>query len=164
MEGLEIEKKARVDFDKLYVKLKKLYKLNKIKKYDYYFLNNENKEVRVRKENNQIIITTKIREVINGYEVNTEKEILSSSSLYSVIDFYKQLGFKEFFRKEKEGYITVTDDLIIELLKVNNVGFLEIEATKNCKDPYNKINEQFKNLGIKKEDFETLNYYQLFKE
>lgn len=164
MERLEIEKKALLDKPKEIIDLlKKKYSLRSICKNDYYFKNSIN-ELRVRTDQNSIYITHKMRDQKDNFEKNIESELSINSKLEDVLNFLKRIGYKEFFKKEKKGYLCFYSGLAIEVVQINKgPWYLEVEYIGNDRSKAEEeINKIFQDCQIN--TFDSRNYYQILKD
>jgi len=172
---IEVEIKAWVDdFDKTLKLLKDNY--NFVKQYhkeDIYLegidsFSEARKEVRLRKDGDSYIVTYKDRSHEDKVEVNIEKEF-NIDHKDNFLYVMNQLGFKEYIRKEKKGYLFNSNNINLELSHVNGLGdFIEIEKiiTNRClidstkEDLYNIL----KVIDINKSKIEDRYYVQMLKE
>lgn len=136
----EIELKARVsDEQKLKTLISSICGEAKIvNKVDYYFRKPGEKQqaLRVRNNNGKLEFTAKKTSHINDGERNLEYEIHGDiKEIEKSKDFFRCLGFEDYFKKIKNGWEWTYDEVHIELLEVNDLGyFLEMEILI----PFNK--------------------------
>lgn len=129
----EIEIKAHVyDFDKVFDLIeKKAGKGTPVDKEDRYFHieGNTHPALRIRRFNGHMEFTTKKNSKDSFGENNLEYEITLGIDQYdNAVTFFKALGYKDYFIKRKKGFDWMLDNVHIELLNVNDLGwFLEME-------------------------------------
>jgi adenylate cyclase class 2 len=142
----EIELKARVDDpETLRIRLEKLGKfLFSYEKDDTYWRPTgilpeiPASGVRIRREHDTmpggriretVLVTCKFREMIDGVEINDEREFeVSDGEIFG--DLLKRLGFTPAVRKYKKGRAWDCDGIRAELSEVRDLGwFLELEIT-----------------------------------
>lgn len=171
----EIEIKARVKniksvLDFLYknAKFKKKY----FKKDIYYSVHNSIKNndvnidkcIRLRMEHGGYTFCTKTRDVVEGVEVNIEREIKVSKRRSNFISNFISdlLCYVEYVRKEKKGYAFVYKNALVEVSNIKTLGdFIEIEFM-NLDKPVDiqikELKDILYDIGIDEKDIETTPY------
>ncbi|MBN2617339.1 MAG: class IV adenylate cyclase [Spirochaetales bacterium] len=158
--SIEVEIKAWVDdFNKVYQLLHDNFefKCEYLKEDTYYrginSITNEIKEIRVRKDNLNSIITYKERSLHENIEVNTEKEF-HVDNVDDFIYVLQSIGFKPFISKIKKGFKFVYNNINLELSHVDKLGdFIEIESIEKSKENIAKAKKEiFRLLDILKVD------------
>ena len=181
MNNKEIEIKAHVKNLKLTLDF--LYKNAKFKKKyfkkDIYFAKadeikngniNLNNCIRLRTEHGGYTFCVKTRTVIDGVEVNEEREIkVSKKKSKFIIKFLSTLqNYKEYVRKEKKGYAFVYKGALAEVSLVKNLGdFIEIEFLNSSKSTEIQITELksiLKDIGIEESEIEPEPYLNLLSK
>jgi len=121
-------------------------------------------------------VTYKTKEVIDGIEVNDEKEFEVCSSQYSSItvfdEFLKMAGLKPGFSKHKKGWAFSKGGINAELLEVEKLGwFLEmeivisnVERETTIEETKRQLMEFLSDLGIEKDAIESRYYSEMLKE
>ena len=183
--AIEVELKLKVsDFDKIKEKLDNLCLFTgTFQKYDTYwhlFPKNtgEHYGVRIRKllsgnlddiKKESNIVTYKIKEVIDGIEVNEEKEFQVDDS-ENFTGLLCNLGLKATNSKIKKGYTYKKDFITVELCDVTNLGwFLEAEIIlpereqASITDAKNKLLEFVTKTGLKMTDIEEKPYSKMLE-
>ena len=174
----EIEIKAYVrDFefvlDYLYnnAKFKKKY----FKKDIYYAKEREIKNnsikfencIRLRVQNGGYTFCSKERSIIDGVEVNDEREVkVSKKKARFIINFLSSIqGYRELVRKEKKGYSFSYKGTIIDLSHVIGLDdFIEIEFLDSSLSQEDQIKELrliLEELSISEDDIEAKAYMSL---
>ena len=177
----EIEIKAYVrDFDSVINFLYKNAKFKKkyFKKDIYYAKESSIKKgnvkssdcIRLRIEHGGYTFCTKERELIDGVEVNEERELkVSRKKSRFIINFLYQLyKYKEYVRKEKKGYAFIYKNALVEVSKIKNLdNFIEIEFLNSNETVENQV-QQLKSIlneiGINEKDIETKPYILLLSK
>ena len=129
----EVELKAHVD-DWAIVK-EKIESIcgsgNIVSKRDQYFHKpgEKHQAFRIRDNNGSMELTSKQTGQNENGENNLEYELSAPIGEYDkALGFFKNLGYEPYFRKYKNGWEWTIDDVHIELLEVNDLGFfLEME-------------------------------------
>jgi len=178
---IEVEKKAYLRNNQVLQNIKDIaeYKGYSVKTDRYY--GPGSKEVvnlyhdpvfRLRKENQQQILTFKEKSFIENTEVNQEHEIdLSHIPQKDLEKFFSYLGYKPFIDKNKNSHLYYIRNkngypVSIEHNHIESLGeFIEIEilAQQESEVPavHRIIEELFQELGIKDEDIEKRYYIDL---
>ena len=93
------------------------------------------REIRIRRVEHAGVITLKEKNVLDGIEVNNEREFtVSDVNLFQ--DFLLQSGFVPFGTKEKTGERYEYDGTVVELGEVKGLGvFLEVERVVESDEP-----------------------------
>lgn len=138
-------------------------KAEKILKADEYFSrflsrderkqNNEFEVIRIRtetiEEKTKSYFTTKRKTLKDGFEVNDEKETFIENPAV-LKNFLLESGFEVWFSKKKEAVSTVCTlknfSFHIELEKVNDLLYVEIENTDSRIENTDAVMERFKEL------------------
>ena len=166
-----IDIKSLIDF--LYKNAK--YKKKYFKKDIYYAksINIKSKNIqideclRLRMENGKYTFCTKIRELIEGVEVNTEREmVFSKKNTRNILKFLNNiLGYSEYVKKEKKGKAFLYKDTLIEVSSIKGLGdFIEIEMIDSKLDidyQISHIKNILSEVNIKESDIETVPYITL---
>jgi adenylate cyclase class 2 len=150
----KIEERCR--FEKEYVKE------------DVYFrgprINEKERDIRVRRENDRWICTYKNKSLRNGLEMNDEREFILSDGKV-LMDLLEMLGCRVFLCKVKRGKAYTYRDLTVELSDVEGLGcFVEVERV--VEDPYPELIERLEaeirqflaDIGIPATDIEERPY------
>lgn len=177
MSWYEVESKIRIKSpDEMRIKLNRIARfLYKKKRADKYFELDKGypkKAFRIRAEENNFVVNFKkwIKELWDKEVVVKEEfEIsLTKEELDTLMELFKDLGFKEWLLKDKECEVyeyNKDKKLHIELNKVRKLGyFLEIEylCDKSKIEKARKIiKEVLKGLGINKKDIDNTGYTKL---
>jgi adenylate cyclase class 2 len=108
-------------------------------KEDLYFrgprINEVERDLRVRRENDRWICTYKNKTLRRGLEINDEREF-SLSDGKAFMDLLEMLGCKIFLRKIKRGRGYSRGDLTVELSEVEGLGlFVEVERVVENPSP-----------------------------
>ena len=178
MNNTEIEIKARIK--DLKSALDFLYKNAKFKKKyfkkDIYFAKtdeikngniNLNNCIRLRTEHGGYTFCAKTRNIIDGAEVNEEREIkVSKKKSKFIINFLSTLqNYKEYARKEKKGYAFVYKGALVEVSLVKNLGdFIEIEflnSSKSIEEQVSELKSILSDIGIEESQIESEPYLNL---
>lgn len=174
----EVEIKAKVD-DKLSLvdELNKRFgPFTKVEKKDTYYNFKTDEDFvtrcRIRVQGEDLIITTKQKNIKDGFECNKEIEFIHpKKDLETIDEFFKNLGLKILREKEKSGYEWQSGDMHIELLDVKHLGFFletEIISDTNDEKEVDLLNKKllsfYESLGIDKEMIEKRAYNQMLKE
>ena len=188
----EIELKAHVENSeviKVLLEEKALYSYAFTKEDDYYFSalakDNFPSGVRIRCENrmfadgtekNLLFLTYKLKEVVDGIEINDEREFeIRPSSCQAPVECLASIGFREFLEKagfshgiskKKKGWSFSHDGMTIELVEVEGLGwFIELEILAGSK---NNVEQEKKKLlgfldilGISRSAIESRYYSQM---
>ena len=144
-------------------------------KADIYFSRpGEKKHFRVRLQADCVVITSKTKEKRNdGTEDNHEVEFGTDVESYPrVLAFFSSLGFEEFIRKEKTGWLWSFGKVAVELVQVGPLGwFIEMEIVlgddASDADVLRAKSELFEllgRLGIGREKLEDRYYMDLLRE
>ena len=144
-------------------------------KADIYFVRTgEQKHFRVRLQNDSVVITSKTKEKRHdGTEDNHEIEFDTPKDNYqNVLAFFHNLGFDEYIRKEKTGWIWSLGTLTVELVQVGQLGwFLEMEIVLGDDASVVEVSTAKKALfnllervGIGREKLEERYYMDLLRE
>jgi predicted adenylyl cyclase CyaB len=167
---IEIELKAHVkDVEAVKAKLKPKYYYGNFVKNDAYW-KKDGFTVRVRREawqggETKAIVTYKVKSVLDGIEVNDEREFTVSD-----FDLFEEMlmncGLKPDFHKRKVGEQYRYGDVTIELCKVfgtKDLGwFLELEVITDSTVSVDTVREKLFSLieefGLSKYDIETSFY------
>ncbi len=174
----EIEIKAYVrDFDYVlnYLYNNAKFKKKYFKKDIYYARENEIKSndirfencIRLRVQNGGYTFCSKKRSIIDGVEVNDEREVkVSKKKARFIINFLSSLqGYKELVRKEKRGYSFSYKGTIIDLSHVKGLDdFIEIEFLDSKLSQESQIKELktlLSELSISEADIEAEAYMTL---
>jgi len=175
----EIELKARVaDPVAMKVRIEALHGISSCSeehKADIYLVRpGEKKHFRVRLSGKRVIITSKEKEkASDGTEENHEIEFDSESQNYqNILDFFASLGYVEYIRKEKTGWLWHRDSVIIELIEVSSLGwFVEMEiiltddATSNdVVQAKKRLFSMLAELGVGRESLEDRYYMDLLRK
>ena len=181
MNNTEIEIKAHIK--DLKSTLDFLYKNAKFKKKyfkkDIYFAKadeiksgniNLNNCIRLRTEHGGYTFCAKTRTVIDGVEVNEEREIkVSKKKSRFIINFLSKLqNYKEYVRKEKKGYAFVYKGALAEVSSIKNLGdFIEIEflnSSKSTEEQITELKSILKDIGIEESEIEPEPYLNLLSK
>jgi len=174
----EVEIKANVVDIKSLIDF--LYKNTKYKKKffkkDIYYAKNVNIKLmnvpideclRLRVENGKYTFCTKIRDLIEGVEVNTEREmVFGKKRTRDILRFLANiLDYGEYVKKEKKGRAFLYKETLIEVSSIKGLGdFVEIEMIDSKLDINNQI-MHIKNIlsemEIKESDIEIIPYITL---
>ena len=177
----EIEIKAYVrDFDSVLNFLYKNAKFKKryFKKDIYYAKENDIKNknikindcIRLRIEHGGYIFCAKDRALIDGVEVNEERELkVSKKKARFIINFLFQIQkYKEYVRKEKKGYAFIYKNALVEVSKIKNLdNFIEIEflnSDSTVEEQVSKLKSILNEIGIDEKDIETEAYINLLSK
>ena len=175
----EIELKARVDNYRVLMD-----RINAIEgisqpvaehKADIYFSRpGEKKHFRVRLQADCVVITSKSKEKRHdGTEDNHEIEFSTNTESYPrVLAFFSSLGFEEYIRKEKTGWLWSLGRVAVELVQVGPLGwFIEMEVVlgddASDADVLRAKGELFEllgRLGIGREMLEDRYYMDLLRK
>lgn len=176
--NLEIELKIAIDenqLDDLINKVTSYFTLEPLKKekVDFYY-KKEDQFVRLREVDEKLLLTIKERSrTEDGVELNKEKELLlakefknQSTSILSL------LGYTFYQSKKKRGYLWTKENLSVELVEVNQLGwFLEAEFIENKgvdknlrKQRERDLKELVGQFGLDVKMIEKRPYLQLLKE
>jgi len=175
----EIELKARVDDYRLLMD-----RINAVEgispplaehKADIYLSRpGEKKHFRVRLQGAYVIITSKTKEKRHdGTEDNHEIEFGTNAGSYpQVLAFFYSLGFMEYIRKEKTGWLWSLGRIALELVQVGPLGwFVEMEivlgddaSDAEVLQAKSELFELIGKLGIAKEMLEDRYYMDLLRE
>jgi len=170
--SIEVEIKAWVDsYENVKKELLEHYVfIKEYKKNDLYLrgLNSitmEEKEIRIRKVEDNSIVTYKERSHRDKVEVNIEKEF-NVDDYDNFLYILKAIGFQPYIKKEKIGYLFKKEDINIELSHVTGLGdFIEIEAILNDDSDINKATKAIysilDNLKISRDRVEDKFYVQM---
>lgn len=126
--------------------------------------------IRVRKENGDVFVTLKNKEVREGIEINDELEF-SVSNAQTFEQFLRSLGYAPWIRKQKTGKAWRWNNITIELSLVANLGwFAELEIIAETNEP-EQIEQAQKDLhtclemlGIPMTKIESRYYTELLLE
>ena len=181
MNNTEIEIKAHIK--DLKSTLDFLYKNAKFKKKyfkkDIYFAKadeiksgniNLNNCIRLRTEHGGYTFCAKTRNIIDGVEVNEEREIkVSKKKSKFIINFLSKLqNYKEYVRKEKKGYAFVYKGTLAEVSSIKNLGdFIEIEflnSSKSTEEQITELKSILKDIGIEESEIEPEPYLNLLSK
>ena len=122
------------------------------------------------KEEAQVFITYKIKEVKDGIEINEEREfeILGASGEFE--ELLRRLGLKIGIAKRKRGWAFLCDAINAELTEVEGLGwFLELEilADNNREETITQSREKLMkyldSFGIKREAIESRYYSEMLR-
>lgn len=181
MTNSEIEIKAYIkDFESVLNFLKNNAKFKKkyFKKDIYYAREESIKKgniktsncIRLRVEHGGYTFCSKDRTLIDGVEVNEEREIkVSKKKARFIINFlYKLQKYVEYVRKEKKGYAFIYKNALVEISRIKNLGdFIEIEFLNSDKSLENQVSELksiLKEIGIDENSIETKPYIELLSK
>jgi len=128
---------------------------------------------RLRLEGEHTVLTRKEKTMdSSGVEVNHELEFTSSADNFDIcVEFFTSLGYVEYVRKQKNGWIWKFQDMTIELIEVSLLGwFVEIEILLETEGSSNKIAEArtkllalLETLRIPRESIEKRYYMDMIK-
>lgn len=170
--SIEVEIKAWVrDFKEIKSKLDSKYDyIGDYEKEDVYLkgidsITDEEREIRLRREGGNSIVTYKDRSHQGKVEVNVEKEFLVDKPNEFLFTMEK-LGFVPYIRKNKKGYKYKSGSIVIELSHVEKLGdFIEIEYIVSRELEVDLAKEEiFKildSLGIDRDEIEDKFYVQM---
>ncbi len=181
MTNSEIEIKAYIkDFESVLNFLKNNAKFKKkyFKKDIYYAREESIKKgniktsncIRLRVEHGGYTFCSKDRTLIDGVEVNEEREIkVSKKKARFIINFlYKLQKYVEYVRKGKKGYAFIYKNALVEISRIKNLGdFIEIEFLNSDKSLENQVSELksiLKEIGIDENSIETKPYIELLSK
>jgi adenylate cyclase, class 2 len=144
-------------------------------KADIYFIRpGEKKHFRVRLMDDSVTVTHKEKETaLDGTEENHEIEFDSEIQNYqNILDFFTSLGYVEYIRKEKTGWVWNRGPVVLELIEVSSLGwFVEMEiilgddATSEAVIQAKKLLfTLLEELGIGRECLEDRYYMDLLRE
>ena len=123
--------------------------------------------IRLRIEHGGYTFCSKERELIDGVEVNKEREIkVTKKRARFIINFLSSLQkYKEYVRKEKKGSAFIYKNALVEVSKIKNLGdFIEIEFLNSNETIENQIIQLksiLSEIGISDKDIETEPYINL---
>ena len=177
----EIEIKAYVrNFDSVLNFLYKNAKFKKryFKKDIYYAKENDIKNkniktndcIRLRIEHGGYTFCAKDRALIDGVEVNEERELkVSKKKARFIINFLFQIQkYKEYVKKEKKGYAFIYKNALVEISKIKNLdNFIEIEFLNSNETVENQIIQLkliLNEIGIDEKYIETEAYINLLSK
>ena len=194
----EIELKARVNNSESLrrILLEKALFLREFEKKDCYWFSCDSTlpPVRVRaekrifpdrKEETLTLATYKSKKVVDGLEINDEREF-SVDPVSEFEDFLKRMAFKPGRFKEKRGWAFSKDGITAELVEVIGLGwFIELEITtdftsagmdsanststdtvneKNFAEERKRLLDLLSSLGISKEAIESRYYSEMLSD
>jgi len=144
-------------------------------KADIYFSRpGEKKHFRVRLQGDSVVITSKTKEKRHdGTEDNHEIEFSTKVDSYPrVLAFFSSLGFEEYIRKEKTGWLWSLGRVAVELVQVGPLGwFIEMEIVlgDDASDPdvlraKGELFELLGKLGIGRDMLEDRYYMDLLRK
>jgi len=125
---IETEAKIRVSKELFYKIHKELGKSEFIAQENKFFINSQGEIIRLRFENNKIILNkkTNINTKTKFKSMNEKETIISESNIKEILSF---LEFRELFSYNKQRADFRIDDCIVSLDKLeNNNFFIEIEG------------------------------------
>ena len=126
------------------------------KQTNYYFQNSLDKIIRLRYENNQVMLNRKTKiENCSKFKSEKEEEILILSNEPEKL--LSNLGFEKIFCYTKERANFNLNNCIISLDKLENQYFIEIEGKEN--DIETVIDE----LEMRNECFEKRSYFEILR-
>jgi adenylate cyclase class 2 len=148
-------------------------------KEDIYWSNLDYFTVRVRNErdidgngekSSATWVTYKIKERLNGIEVNREHEFgVSCGSAFE--DFLKLLDFEVTLRKKKRGFSWKYEDITVELADIERLGYfveLEILADNDNPDTISRARARLldflRKIGVSEDNIEDRYYAELLRE
>lgn len=116
------------------------------------------------------MVTVKAKEVRDGGEVNREVEFRVDDPA-SFSEFATLIGFREDYRKIKQGHRFTQDGALLELCEVQGLGwFLEVEIVLQEDDArmiqaaQSRVRELILSFGVREKDIEPRFYSELLKE
>lgn len=117
--------------------------------------NNEFEVIRIRTEkigeNQKSFFTTKRKSLVNGFEVNDEKETFVENPEV-LRNFLLESGFNIWFSKKKDALSVFCNlknhkmTFHLELEKVNGLKYVEIENTSSCENQKDEIFAELKKI------------------
>lgn len=123
--------------------------------------------IRLRIEKGGYTFCSKTRNIIDGVEVNSEREVkVSKKRARLIISFIKELlCYEEYVKKEKKGYAFIYKNALAEVSLIKGLGcFIEIEFM-NLNEPVDtqikELKAILKSIGIDESDIETTPYIVL---
>lgn len=125
--------------------------------------------IRLRIENGGYTFCSKNRNILEGVEVNDEREVkVTRKKCRFIINFLSSLqGYREYVRKEKRGYAFIYKNALVEVSKIKNLGdFIEIEflnSEDSVENQIIKLKEILKDIGIEESYIEPRPYMELLK-
>ena len=141
-------------------------------KEDLYFKKDD--FIRIRCDDKTLLITKKIKnKTEQGYEINNEDELTFTTDFKeSFIKLLNFLGYKESFRKLKKGRMWHKENLTVEIVYVEKLGwFIELEIllkdeakAEEIKESWLKLENIKRSLGLDDSNLESKNYSELLKE
>lgn len=171
----ELELKARVDDAervKRFLNEHATFKRTFFKKDIYYAPKNDDAPTRItrlRFEHGARSFTVKRREIVNGVEINEEREKAFGKNEARVIVRFLEtvLGYEEYVRKEKKGRAYRYNGVTVELSSVKGLGdFVELEALDSGLPKEEQIALVYAllaELGIPKDRVEPAPYITLLR-
>jgi adenylate cyclase, class 2 len=134
----------------------------------------EKKHFRVRLQADCVVITSKTKEKRHdGTEDNHEIEFGTDADSYPhVLEFFYSLGFEDYIRKEKTGWLWSLGRMTVELVQVGPLGwFLEMEivlgddaSEVDAVEAKTELFGLLERLGIGRENLEGRYYMDLLRE
>ena len=131
---------------------------------------NLNNCIRLRTEHGGYTFCAKRRNIIDGVEVNEEREIkVSKKKSRFIINFLSTLqNYEEYVKKEKKGYAFVYKGALVEVSLIKNLGdFIEIEflnSQKSTEEQIRELKSILNDIGIKESEIETEPYLNLLSK
>jgi predicted adenylyl cyclase CyaB len=141
----EIEKRSKLNSKEEFEKLKEFLDKNSEflgKKNMIAMLFRKPDYLRIRKENDKIVITHKAGGYFDKARRETEFEI-KQEELQDFINKKEKEGYKEYAEIKKERYSYLYKDLHVELNMVENMGLIvEVEAVTDKEEKIDELNEK----------------------
>jgi predicted adenylyl cyclase CyaB len=168
--AIEIESKAWVDNpEELRKSLREKYSYigEYIKNDTYYTLPGKSETLRVRRQDDDCIVTFKKKSREGGIEENLETEF-TVSDCEAFEQLISKTNCREYFRKRKKSEVFTWNDFTIELSHVDRLGwFIEVEklmdndVTDEKLKVKKEIQEIMKSLNVTEEKIESRFYSEL---